>query len=96
MNHNKVVENGALFLALTREPMWLQNVHGGNLSNRTKQRLPRFAAPARMLVQFGMRANGPEHLRRAAQRAQAGALRSLRRHGRNLLRAFGLRTGRNG
>lgn len=55
-NHGKVFENKAVFLPITRYPMWMQYVHGENVSNTVTMSLPAMADTARELSRFSLSA----------------------------------------
>lgn len=51
-NHGHVFKHQAVFTPTTREPMWLQFVHGTNVSNRTNLKLMELADTDRELRRF--------------------------------------------
>ncbi|MGG5811697.1 glycosyltransferase [Falsiroseomonas sp. CW058] len=54
INHSRVLDAGQVFLPVTRQPMWLQFVHGGNVSNRLNPHLVHVAEPEAELARFGL------------------------------------------
>jgi len=54
-NHGHVFAKPDVFTAMTRYPMWLQVVHGTNVSNRMNERLQVLADPEIELRRFGLK-----------------------------------------
>jgi hypothetical protein len=52
--HTRVFERGRVFMAMTTEPMWIQNVHGGNILNRTHGKMLTFASADKILSRSGV------------------------------------------
>lgn len=53
-HHGHVFDQPQVFTATTRWPMWLQVVHGANVLNRVREKLPILAEPGRELARFGL------------------------------------------
>lgn len=54
MNHSRVLDAGTVFLPLTRYPMWLQFVHGNNVSNKINKYLICAQNPQQELLRFNL------------------------------------------
>jgi hypothetical protein len=81
-NHAKLFEYGKVFVATTNLPMWVQNIHGGNILNRADDRLAKFASVETEMARFGVKFGGVRQIRRRAFRAASrliGAVRAIKR-----------------
>jgi hypothetical protein len=54
VNHGHVFQHGAVRLPMARHPMWMQYVHGENVSNSKNRMLLSFADKAEVLKIFGL------------------------------------------
>ena len=96
VDHNQVFQHGSVFLATTTEPMWLQNVHGGNASNKVKRKLPKFASTQAMLARCGIDIAATKAARPGIFGRTAEARRRRRRLVGKVLRAIGWKQLRRG
>ena len=80
-NHRLVFGRGAVFMPMTTEPMWIEVVHGDNLSNKARKMLPRLASAKAEFARCGVSLDVAEGFARKPRRRMAAAWRSLRESG---------------
>jgi hypothetical protein len=88
--HGDAYKMGPMFLAVTTEPMWLQNVHGGNVTNHLREGLPRLASTGKLLAACGIHLPWRKRLLGPLPARAAAAFKVLRGGVKKGLRAAGL------
>lgn len=88
--HVNVYDHGNVYLALTDEPMWVEHVHGGNVTNHLRHQLPRLASTARLLARCGITVSWKERLRWWRPSLIPAHLWTFRKTIKRRLRAAGL------